>query len=69
VPHQREHFAGLSNNLYSILKEFKLNKTILYRQYCLMGKQYYLSEYDKGKDPYMGMNNCSRVAETLPANP
>jgi len=68
VPHQREHFAGLSNNLYSVLKEFKLNKIVLYRQYCVMDKQYYLSDAATGKDPYMAMEHCSRVAETLPAN-
>lgn len=68
VPHQREHFASLSNNLYNVLKEFKLNKTVLYRQYCVMDKQYYLSDAATGKDPYMAMEHCSRVAETLPAS-
>jgi len=67
VAHQREHFASLSNNLYAFIKKSKLNQTTLYRQYCTMDKQYYLSETDKGKDPYMGMTNCSKVVETLPA--
>lgn len=67
VAHQREHFASLSNNLYTFIKKSKLNETTLYRQYCTMDKQYYLSETDKGKDPYMGMNNCSKVVETLSA--
>ena len=67
VAHQREHFASLSNNLYAFIKKLKLNQTTLYRQYCTMNKQYYLSETDKGKDPYMGMNNCSKVVDTLPA--
>lgn len=66
VGHQREHFASLSNNLYAFIKKLKLNQTILYRQYCSMDKQYYLSETDKGKDPYMDMTNCSKVIETLP---
>jgi len=68
VAHQREHFASLSNNLYTLLKKLRLNQTTLYRQYCTMDKQYYLSESDKGKDPYMGMTNCSKVVETLPAS-
>ena len=67
IAHQREHFASLSNNLYTLVKKLKVNNTVLYRQYCTMNKAYYLSETDKGKDPYMGMANCSKVTETLPA--
>ena len=67
IAHQREHFASLSNNLYTLVKKLKVNNTVLYRQYCTMTKAYYLSETDKGKDPYMGMANCSKVTETLPA--
>jgi hypothetical protein len=66
LDHQREHFASLSNNLYTLVKKLKINSTTLYRQYCTMTKRYYLSETDKGKDPYMGMANCSKVTETLP---
>jgi hypothetical protein len=67
VPHQREHFASLSGNLYTLIKKLKLNQATLYRQYCTMTRQYFLSESAGGRDPYMGMNNCSKVAETLPA--
>lgn len=67
IAHQREHFASLSNNLYALVKKLKINNMVLYRQYCTMTKAYYLSETDKGKDPYMGMANCSRVTEILPA--
>lgn len=67
VEHQREHFASLSNNLYTLIKDLKVNSTVLYRQYCTMTKRYFLSESNKGKDPYMGMPNCSKVTETLPA--
>ncbi len=67
VEHQREHFASLSNNLYEVLKALKLNQEIIYREYCKMNKQYYLSETSGGKDPYMGMALCSKVVETLPA--
>jgi hypothetical protein len=67
VAHQREHFANLSNNLYTFLKDLKVNKITLYRQYCVMNKQFFLSESAGGKDPYMGMANCSKVKGTLPA--
>ncbi len=67
VPHQREHFASLSNNLYTLVKKLRINNTVLYRQYCTMTKNYFLSESDKGRDPYMGMANCTKVTETLPA--
>jgi hypothetical protein len=69
IAHQREHFASLSNNLYTFVKKVKLNNIVLYREYCTMTKTYYLSAANKGKDPYMGMANCSKVTETLlPAN-
>ena len=67
LAHQREHFASLSNNLYEVVKGLKLNRTVLYREFCRMNKQYYLSEARGGKDPYMGMALCSKVVETLPA--
>jgi hypothetical protein len=67
VPHQREHFASLSGNLYAVLKGLKLNKVTLYNHYCDMKQQYFISDAAKSKDPYMGMDNCSRVKETLPA--
>ena len=66
VAHQREHFASLSDNLYALLKKLKVNTAVLYRQYCSMSKNYYLSDVQKDKDPYMGMDNCSKVKETLP---
>ena len=67
VAHQREHFASLSDNLYTLIKGLKINQQVLYRQYCSMTKKYFLSESDKGKDPYMGMSNCSKVTETITA--
>ncbi len=67
VAHQREHFASLSDNLYTLVKSLKLNQQTLYRQYCSMTKKYFMSESDKGRDPYMGMANCSKVTETIAA--
>jgi len=66
VPHQREHFASLSKNLFALVKGLKLNKKDLYWEYCSMRSTYYISESPKGKDPYMGMSSCSKVKETLP---
>lgn len=65
LPHQREHFASLSDNFYALLKSLKANKMPLYREYCSMTKRYYLTDTQKDKDPYMGMSNCSKVTETL----
>jgi hypothetical protein len=67
IPHQREHFASLSRNLYEVLKGLKMNKKPIYLQYCLMKQQYFLSDGTGGKDPYMSMEHCSKVKETLPA--
>jgi hypothetical protein len=67
VRHQREHFSSLSGNIYTLLKKLKLNKSTLYWEYCTMEKKYYLSGSEAGKDPYMGMANCSQTKETLPA--
>ena len=67
VAHQREHFASLSNNLFILLKDIKLNQKTIYRQYCTMKHQYFLRTTADGKDPYMGMANCSKVKQTLPA--
>jgi uncharacterized protein DUF3347 len=68
VEHQREHFATLSANLYAVVKALPLNDTPLYESYCTMTKKTFLSKSQTGKDPYMGMDNCSKVTETLPAH-
>ena len=67
VPHQREHFATLSANLTKLLKEIPLNKAVLYAETCTMTKNTFLSLSATGRDPYMGMDNCSKVNATLPA--
>jgi hypothetical protein len=68
VEHQREHFATLSANLYAVIKALQLNDTPLYESYCTMTKKTFLSKSTTGKDPYMAMDNCSKVTETLPAH-
>jgi len=67
VPHQREHFASLSKNLYGVLKALKMNTVTLYEQYCPMKKTYWISETTAIKNPYYGseMPECGITKETL----
>ncbi len=69
LDHQREHFATLSSNLLVVLKDFKLNTTTLYKQYCPMKKFYWVSETAALKNPYYGsaMLSCGENKETLAA--
>jgi hypothetical protein len=68
VEHQREHFASLSANLYTVLAALKINEFQLYEAYCSMSKRTFLSRTTTGKDPYMSMTTCNKVTETLPAH-
>lgn len=68
LAHQREHFASLSDNLYQVLKGLKLNRAVIYRNICTMREKHFLSAAPGGRDPYMGMDHCSKVTEILPAN-
>jgi len=67
LEHQREHFASLSKNLYSVLKAFKSNSAVVYMEYCPMKKESWLSETQTIKNPYFGksMSECGKVTETL----
>jgi ribosomal protein L4 len=70
VAAQRNHFNDLSNNLFQLLKAFKVNTAEVYQQYCPMKKTYWLSESSDIKNPYYGnkMLTCGRVTETLKSN-
>lgn len=70
IDHQREHFASLSKNLYSVLKTFKVNSQVIYWQYCPMKKASWLSETAAIKNPYYGksMADCGKTTATLKAN-
>jgi hypothetical protein len=71
IDHQREHFASLSDNFFTVVKAFKLNTTTLYRQYCPMKKLYWVSESATIKNPYYGngsMTECGVNKETLKTN-
>lgn len=64
---QRTHFNDLSNNLFAVLKAFKMNESPVYQQYCPMKKAYWLSDNSAVKNPYYGkmMLTCGKVTETL----
>ena len=67
LDHQREHFTGLSKNLYELVKGLKMNTAVIYEQYCPMKKATWLSETSDIKNPYYGkqMLTCGKVTETL----
>jgi hypothetical protein len=69
IDHQREHFASLSKNMYSLLSGLKLNSTTVYQQYCPMKKAAWLSESEDIRNPYYGddMLECGKVTATLKA--
>lgn len=66
IKHQREHFQGLSENIYDLVKAFGAS-TILYKDYCPMAKAMWLSEIRDIKNPYYGksMSTCGQVKETM----
>lgn len=67
INHQREHFARLSTNLYTVAKAIKLADEPIYYDYCPMKKSYWLSNNSAIKNPYYGsqMLTCGKIAETL----
>ncbi|TSJ44218.1 DUF3347 domain-containing protein [Mucilaginibacter corticis] len=69
IDHQREHFASLSKNMYTVLKAFPVNSNDLYMEYCPMKKAGWLSDKAAIENPYYGksMLTCGSVKETLKA--
>lgn len=69
MDHQREHFAMMSEDVYSLVKAFGAGKT-LYHDYCPMYNNkgaLWLSETVAIKNPYMGgkMPKCGTVEEKI----
>lgn len=70
IEHQREHFSMLSNDMYPLIKVFKLDETV-YLQHCPMyndGKGAdWLSKENAVKNPYYGssMLSCGKTKETI----
>jgi hypothetical protein len=67
LSHQREHFAALSQNMYTLAKAAKLSAQPVYEQYCPMKNAYWLSNEATIKNPYYGdqMHTCGEVKDTL----
>lgn len=67
LEHQREHFAKLSNSMYSLVYSFKANPVDAFWHYCPMKKASWLSAGKEVKNPYYGskMENCGSVKATL----
>ena len=67
IKQQREHFAALSANMYSLAKAVKLTDVPIYYAYCPMKKAHWLSSLPPIKNPYFGnaMLTCGKVKETL----
>jgi len=70
IDHQREHFAMMSEDIYTLTKAFGAGKT-LYHDYCPMYNNdkgaLWLSETVEIKNPYMGskMLKCGTVEEKI----
>lgn len=67
ISRQREHFATLSANMFTLAKGLKLSTQPIYETYCPMKKVIWLSSETTIKNPYFGnqMLTCGKVTETL----
>ena len=67
INHQREHFARLSTNMFTVAKSIKLSDQPIYYDFCPMKKSYWLSSNLSIKNPYYGnqMLSCGKISETL----
>ena len=67
IEHQREHFASLSINMYSLAKSIRLSMKPIYQDYCQMKKAYWLSDEKEIKNPYYGsqMPDCGDIKNTI----
>jgi hypothetical protein len=64
---QRDHFAGLSNNMATLAQTVKLSTQPVYQLYCPMKKANWLSNNKEIKNPYFGssMLTCGKVTATI----
>lgn len=67
IKDQREHFAGLSAEMYALAKAVKLTTQPIYYDFCTMKKTHWLSSEATIKNPYFGsaMLTCGKIEETL----
>jgi hypothetical protein len=64
---QRNSFWPLSSAMLKLAKEFKLNHSDVYVQYCPMAKKSWLNEVEAVQNPFYGsmMYDCGEVTETI----
>lgn len=64
---QRKSFWPLSTAMLKLAKEFNLNNTDVYIQYCPMAKKSWLNEVEAVQNPFYGsmMYDCGSVTETI----
>ena len=67
IQKQRDGFASLSLNFYTLAKAVKLSDQPVYQAYCPMKKSYWLSSEAAVKNPYYGkmMLTCGKVTDTI----
>ncbi len=67
ISHQREHFANLSLNMFTLAKAVKISAQPVYEAYCPMKKAYWLSSEKEIKNPYYGnqMLTCGSIKNTI----
>jgi hypothetical protein len=64
---QRQYFANLSENMFTVAKSVKLSNKPVYQAYCPMKKTYWLTNEKAIKNPYYGntMLTCGSITATL----
>lgn len=67
IESQRVRFVRLSNNVFSLLKGFRANRSSVYLHYCPMKKATWLSASKEVRNPYYGskMLDCGSVRSVL----
>ena len=65
--HQREHFAGMSQAMSTLVQSASLSDLPVYLDYCPMKKSYWLSSEKAIQNPYYGkeMPDCGNVEKTF----
>ncbi|MGE5519781.1 MAG: DUF3347 domain-containing protein [Candidatus Dadabacteria bacterium] len=67
IEDQRNYFSGLSGNMITIVKNFRITKTPVYEVYCPKKKVSWLSSEKTIQNPYYGsaMLDCGEVKEII----
>jgi len=70
IKHQREHFVGMSEDIYALVKAFGAGRP-LYHDHCPMAQEnkgaMWISEVKDIKNPYFGaeMSGCGTIEEVI----